>query len=153
MKATTRGIYALKAMLMLAAESNEQKPIALHVIAKREGISAEFLQQIFFRLRKAGLIAAFRGPGGGFYLLKDKSEISVLSILEAAGEQLEISPCAPQRKDGARGCRDSDDCCAGRFWSDIEDHIRQYAASRTLGSLLAAEGCCMESRQAQAVVG
>jgi Rrf2 family iron-sulfur cluster assembly transcriptional regulator len=146
MKATTRGIYALKAMLTLAAESDQAKPIALHVIAKREGISAEFLQQIFFRLRKAGLIAAFRGPGGGFYLLKDKNEISVLSILEAAGEQLELSPCMPQRKGAENGCRDSGDCCAGRFWSDIEDHIRQYAASRTLGTLLAAEGCCRDDR-------
>jgi Rrf2 family iron-sulfur cluster assembly transcriptional regulator len=136
MRTTTRGLYALKAMLALAADSSKDSPVALHIIAKNEEISAEFLQQIFFRLRKAGLIAAFRGPGGGFYLLKDKCEISILSILEAAGESLELSPCSLSRMGGKPPCSGFKDCSAGQFWNSLENEIRTYASSRTLADLM-----------------
>ncbi len=137
MRTTTRGIYALKAILALAAaDSNRDNPMALHVIAENEQISTEFLQQIFFRLRKAGLIAAYRGPGGGFYLVKDKSEISVLSVLEAAGESMEISPCAMTRTGGKSPCSKFVGCNAGQFWISLENEIRSYASSRTLADLL-----------------
>lgn len=136
MRTTTRGLYALKAMLALAADSSKDNPLALHVIAKDQAISAEFLQQIFFRLRKAGLIAAYRGPGGGFYLLKDKSEISVLSILEAAGESLELSPCALTREGSKKACAGFKDCSAGHFWMSLENEIRQYTSSKTLADLM-----------------
>ena len=136
MRTTTRGLYALKAMLALAAESSENSPVALHKIAEREDISAEFLQQIFFRLRKAGLIAAFRGPGGGFFLLKDKNDISVLDILEAAGETIEVSPCALSGEKEKAPCSNFKDCKAGHFWTSLESEIRSYASSKSLGDLM-----------------
>lgn len=136
MRTTTRGLYALKAMLALAAESSRDNPVALHRIAEQEDISAEFLQQIFFRLRKAGLIAAFRGPGGGFFLLKDKNDISVLEILEAAGETIELSPCALSRENGRTPCANFKDCNAGHFWASLESEIRNYASSRSLADLM-----------------
>lgn len=136
MRTTTRGLYSLKAILTLAADSSKDKPLALHTIAEKEDISAEFLQQIFFRLRKAGLIAAYRGPGGGFYLLKDKSEISVLSVLEAAGESFELSPCALSRKGAKQPCSKFKDCEAGQFWMSLESQIRNYAGSKTLADLM-----------------
>jgi Rrf2 family transcriptional regulator, iron-sulfur cluster assembly transcription factor len=136
MRTTTRGLYALKAMLALAAESSRDKPVALHRIAQQEDISAEFLQQIFFRLRKAGLIAAFRGPGGGFFLLKDKSDISVLEILEAAGESIQLSPCAFSKECAQAPCANFETCNAGHFWSSLESQIRSYASSKSLADLM-----------------
>ncbi|HWR11401.1 MAG TPA: Rrf2 family transcriptional regulator [Rectinemataceae bacterium] len=139
MRTTTRGIYALKAILALAADSSKDNPMALHIIAENEQISAEFLQQIFFKMRKAGLIAAYRGPGGGFYLLKDKSEISVLSVLEAAGESMELSPCADTRVGGKAPCAGFKGCCAGQFWMSLENEIKTYASSKTLADLMGAK--------------
>jgi len=136
MRTTTRGLYALKAMLALAAESSRDRPVALHRIAQQEDISAEFLQQIFFRLRKAGLIAAFRGPGGGFFLLKDKSDISVLEILEAAGESIELSPCALSKECARTPCANFETCNAGHFWTSLESQIRSYASSKSLADLM-----------------
>lgn len=136
MRTTNRGVYALKAILALAAGSSKENPLALHVIAKNEKISAEFLQQIFFKLRKAGIIAAYRGPGGGFYLLKDSDEISVLNVLEAAGESLEIAPCASRRDGGEPSCSDFEGCSAGQFWTSLEKEIKSFASSRTLADYL-----------------
>ena len=136
MRTTNRGVYALKAILALASGSSKENPLALHVIAKNEKISAEFLQQIFFKLRKAGIIAAYRGPGGGFYLLKDSGEISVLDVLEAAGESLEIAPCAPRKTGSKYSCLDYEGCSAGQFWISLEKEIRGFASSRTLADYL-----------------
>ncbi|HEY9053942.1 MAG TPA: Rrf2 family transcriptional regulator, partial [Rectinemataceae bacterium] len=92
MRTTMRGFYALRALAVLAAQTAPARPLALRKIAEEEGISMEFLQQIFFRLRKAGLIAASRGPGGGFYLARPAEKISVLEALDAAGECLALVP-------------------------------------------------------------
>ncbi|MCE5255341.1 MAG: Rrf2 family transcriptional regulator [Spirochaetaceae bacterium] len=136
MRTTTRGLYALKAMLVLATDSTSEKPLALHRIAEQEEISAEFLQQIFFRLRKSGLIAAYRGPRGGFYLAKDMKAITALDILEAAGESLEISPCAEMKKGKHQPCPKLPGCEAGHFWLSMEKEIKTFASSRTLEDLV-----------------
>lgn len=140
MRTTTKGLYALRAMVALAAASSRESPLALREIADSANISAEFLQQIFFHLRKAGLVAAYRGPGGGFFLLKDKNEISVLSILEAAGESIALSPCPEAPKNGKSPCAGALDYCAGQFWVSLERRVRDYASSRTLADLLLEEG-------------
>ncbi len=136
MRTTNRGVYALKAILALAAGSSRENPLALHVIARKEKISAEFLQQIFFRLRKAGIVAACRGPGGGFYLLKASGEISILDVLEAAGESMEIAPCGRRKADGKQFCQDFEGCSAGQFWVSLGKEIRGFAAARTLADYL-----------------
>jgi len=135
MRTTTRGIYALKAMLVLASESTAEKPVALHKIAERENISTEFLQQIFFRLRKSGLIAANRGPGGGFYIAKDTKKITAFDILQAAGECMEISPCSASKKGRHKSCSDLPSCEAGHFWLEMEKGIKAFAQSKTLADL------------------
>lgn len=136
MRTTNRGVYALKAILALAAGSSKENPLALHVIARKEKISAEFLQQIFFRLRKAGIIAACRGPGGGFYLLKGSGEIRILDVLEAAGESMEIAPCGRRQTDSRLPCPEFEGCSAGQFWISLEKEIRSFAAARTLADYL-----------------
>jgi Rrf2 family iron-sulfur cluster assembly transcriptional regulator len=135
MRTTTRGLYALKAMVALAEDSTERQPIALHRLATDEGISTEFLQQIFFSLRKAGLVSAYRGPGGGFFLAREAKTISILDVLEAAGESLEIAPCAETCSASRQACDEFQGCQAGGFWSALEKEIRNYAQSKSLADL------------------
>lgn len=90
MRLTTKGRYALRAMLRLAA-SESDKPEPLRVLAEKEEISVEYLNQLFFQLRKAGLIRATRGPGGGFFLNRKPAEISVKDVLDAVGEELAVA--------------------------------------------------------------
>lgn len=137
MKMTNRGLYALKAMMTLATSASREKPLALHRIAEEQDISAEFLQQIFFRLRKSDLISAYRGPGGGFFLAKPSGEISVLEVLEAAGESLELTPCSSPKKNAPSTCQNCDNCKAGEFWTELEGGMRDFASSRTLADLTA----------------
>ena len=136
MRTTTRGLYALKAMTILANDSSKKHPIPLHAIADREGISVEFLQQIFYRLRQSGLIAATRGPGGGFFLAQTAENIPVLKILEAAGECMEIVPCAEMRKIGKKPCMKSKACTAGKFWIELETLIRKFAEDTSLADVI-----------------
>jgi Rrf2 family iron-sulfur cluster assembly transcriptional regulator len=136
MRTTTRGLYALKAMVALAEDSSESQPIALHRLAADAGISTEFLQQIFYNLRKAGLVAAYRGPGGGFFLAREASAISILDVLEAAGESFEIAPCAEMCSASRQACDEFQSCRAGGFWFALETEIRDYARSKFLADLL-----------------
>ncbi|MCX7026313.1 MAG: Rrf2 family transcriptional regulator [Spirochaetes bacterium] len=136
MRTTTRGLYALKAMIALAGKSSQSQPLALHKLAVEEGISTEFLQQIFYRLRNAGLISAYRGPGGGFFLAKETAAISVLDVLEAAGESFEISPCAVKCSETRKTCSQFPGCEAGSFWSALETRMRDFAQSRSLADLI-----------------
>jgi Rrf2 family iron-sulfur cluster assembly transcriptional regulator len=123
-------------MVDLASESSREEPIALHKIAEKEHISTEFLQQIFFRLRKAGLIAAARGPGGGFYLAKDMHNVTALDVLQAAGECLRIAPCTEVKRGRHKPCSELQCCEAGEFWLGMENSIKQFAQRKTLAELV-----------------
>lgn len=136
MRTTTKGLYALKAMVALAGGSSKDQPLALHKLAGDEGISTEFLQQIFYRLRKAGLISACRGPGGGFYLAREPADISILDVLEAAGESFVIAPCSEQCTGTRQACADCHGCEAGGFWATLEADMRRCAQSRSLADLV-----------------
>ncbi|MCX8013231.1 MAG: Rrf2 family transcriptional regulator [Rectinema sp.] len=134
MRATARGLYAVKSMLTLVALTNGNTTVSLHHLADIEGISPQFLQQIFYRLRKKGIIAASRGPGGGFRLARSPEEITMYEILEAAGETLEISPCSPSRK-SRKPCPKATECIAGVFWAEMEQLLINHARSVRLSDL------------------
>lgn len=133
MRITTKGRYALRAVIALAETSTDGSPVSIKCIAEKEEISAEFLEQIFFKLRKAGVIESVRGPGGGFFFRKSFSEITLLDILEASGEGLDIMPCACGKKDP---CGRGDSCSAGRVWRDMDSHLRTYVKNMTLEDVL-----------------
>ena len=82
MRITTKGRYGLRAVINLA-RTNHNRPVSIGSIASEENVSSEFLEQIFFKLKKAGLIRSIRGPGGGFVLNRTPAEISVQDILDA----------------------------------------------------------------------
>ncbi len=134
MKMTTRGLYALKAILTLVEITESQKQVSLQKIAKIEGLSQEFLQQIFYRLRKAGIINASRGPGGGFSLNREPDKISVYDVLVAVGENLEIVPCS-HHSSSMRSCAKFSECGAGDFWVGMQENMIEYAKSRYLSDL------------------
>lgn len=133
MRITTKGRYGLRAVLALASRSTDNTPVSIKTISEIEGISAEFLEQIFFRLRKAGLIASVRGPSGGFFFAKSLDDITLKDIIDASGEGVSIAPCVCGK---APVCTKKEDCKAGRIWDDMSDHINTYLASKKLSEMV-----------------
>lgn len=136
MRITTKGRYALRAMANLAATSNG-KPKPIKTIAQEESISPEFLEQIFYKLKKAGVIDSVRGPGGGFIFNRDPGEVTVKDIFLAVDEGLDITPCtACTPPDGDDPCDRVETCIVHLVWQDISEHILTYLESITLASVL-----------------
>ncbi len=127
MRVTTKGRYALRALLNLA-RSYQTRPIPIKQIAEEEDISPEFLEQIFFRLKKAGIIASVRGPGGGFVLKQKLDEVSVKDLFEAVGEGLSITPCTScyGEEESEQACTRQPNCAAYTVWKDASEHIVDY---------------------------
>ena len=97
MRITTKGRYGLRAVVNLAM-STHTRPVSISTIAGGENVSSEFLEQIFYKLKNAGVIRSVRGPGGGFVLARRPEEITVKDILEAVGEMGGLTPCTLKRR-------------------------------------------------------
>ena len=134
MRVTTRGRYGLRAVLTLTA-SDRGKPISIRELSEKEDISPEFLEQIFFRLRKAGIIKSTRGPGGGFQLEKSPDEISVKDIFDAVGEEISLTPCTSDT-DPRSPCPRDGECIAHDMWVDTSNHLIDYFKGITVQSIL-----------------
>ncbi|MFO7850544.1 MAG: Rrf2 family transcriptional regulator [Spirochaetia bacterium] len=132
MRITTKGRYALRAVLRLAKE-NHDKPVSIRVLSEIEDISPEFLEQIFFRLRKSDLISSTRGPGGGFMIKRPLSEVTVAELFRAVGEELHFSPCTEE--DGGP-CGREEICPAHKFWEYTYSLFRQYFEHVTLEDIM-----------------
>ena len=132
MRLTTKGRYGVRAVVNLAAASNNE-PISISQIAKKEQLSPEFLEQIFFRLKKAGLIRSIRGPKGGFVLNHKPSEISVKTILDAVGEPLFPAPCADH---GTKVCPRLEGCLISPIWQDFYELMRKYLSAISLKDIV-----------------
>lgn len=130
MRVTTKGRYALRAITNLAMADTD-KPVPIKQIAGDEEISPEFLEQIFFKLKKSGIISSVRGPGGGFVLEKDPSDVTVKDIFDAVGEGLEITPCT-----GEDGCAREDICLVHDVWKEASVHIVSFFENLTLRKIM-----------------
>ena len=136
MRITTKGRYALRALANLAATSGG-KPKPIKTIAKEEEISPEFLEQIFFKLKKADVISSVRGPGGGFIFHRDPASITVKDIFLAVEEGLDLTPCTVCGPEvGEVPCERMEECVVQPVWQDISDHILSYLEGITLASVL-----------------
>ncbi len=135
MRITTKGRYALRAVLALAKSSEEGRPVSIKSISEQEDISAEFLEQIFFKLRKAEVIRSVRGPGGGFFFARPLDKITLLDIIEASGEGIGISPCACGKKPV---CDRKGECPAFDIWQEMDVHMRDFASGRTIADMVPA---------------
>jgi Rrf2 family iron-sulfur cluster assembly transcriptional regulator len=120
-------------VLALAKSSPDGKPVSIKTISELEDISAEFLEQIFFKLRRAGVIASVRGPGGGFYFARSLDEISLMDIIEASGEGMGIVPCVCGKKET---CTRTDSCKAGSVWRELDGRLRGYAETKSLADII-----------------
>jgi Rrf2 family iron-sulfur cluster assembly transcriptional regulator len=133
MRITTRGRYALRASLALARIQNPGAPVSIGQISEEERISSIFLEQIFFKLRKAGIVGSVRGPGGGFFFAKPLESLTLKEILQAAGEELDVTECDKR----AKSCKPNESRCrAHSVWEDVTRLINQYFEGITLAAEL-----------------
>ncbi len=130
MKLTTRGRYAVTAMLDLAIHHAEAS-IALADISERQGISLSYLEQLLSRLRRAGLVISTRGPGGGYSLSRNPGQISIAQIIDAIDENIDATLCA-----GHKNCVDDDACLTHFLWEELSMNIREFLSRKTLGDLI-----------------
>lgn len=120
MRLTTKGRYAVTAMLDLAIH-HTHGPIALADIAQRQGISLSYLEQLFAKLRKRGLVTSVRGPGGGYNLARPPVEIYVAEVISAVDESVDTTRCG-----GAHNCQNNGPCLTHNLWHDLSDRIYDY---------------------------
>ncbi|MCD6121609.1 MAG: Rrf2 family transcriptional regulator [Spirochaetales bacterium] len=137
MRLTTKGRYGVRAIFNLAS-SYQNRPVSIKKISKEEQISPEFLEQIFFKLKKAGIIRSLRGPGGGFVLNKKASEISIKDILDAVGENVFPVPCTD--RDAEERCEREDICSLTDVWKQFADIIIEFLSNLTLQDILDKNG-------------
>jgi len=130
---TTKGRYAVTAMLDLAFHS-QIKPVTLTDIATRQTISLSYLEQLFSRLRRAGMVTGVRGPGGGYKLNKETNEISISDIILAVDEQVDLTNC-----ESKGNCQNDGPCLTHDLWMGLSNTVRNYLDGITLGELLAQE--------------
>lgn len=130
MRLTTKGRYAVTAMLDLAYHS-EKRPVTLTDIAKRQHISLSYLEQLFARLRRAGMVEGVRGPGGGYQLSRDASQINISEIIMAVDEAIDSTRCG-----GKANCQNNQPCLTHDLWLGLSEQIRDYLASISLADVL-----------------
>ncbi|MDR1898489.1 MAG: Rrf2 family transcriptional regulator [Treponema sp.] len=132
MRITTRGRYALRASLALAKLGKDGSPVSINTLAEEENISSVFLEQIFFRLRKAGIVSSVRGPGGGFCFAHPLDKLTVKEILDAAGEDLSVTPCDKHNED----CDRISGCLSHKIWVETTELVNRYLRGITIASIL-----------------
>jgi len=133
MKLTSKGRYAVMAMADLA-KNNLKEPTSLTEISLRQGISIDYLEQLFLKLRKNNLVQSARGPSGGYVLSKPPGEIKLLSIISAVDEKIKTVKC---RKESKKGCNGkSIKCITHNLWDDLEAHINKFFEDNTLNDIL-----------------
>ncbi len=130
MKLTTKGRYAVTAMLDLALH-DAKGPVNLADIAKRQDISLSYLEQLFAKLRRNGLVDSARGPGGGYRLNKPAGEISVAEVIDAVDEPVDATRCA-----GQQNCQGELRCLTHDLWTDLNNQISTFLNGVTLGELV-----------------
>ena len=129
MRLTTKGRYAVTAMLDLAINA-DAAPTSLGDIAQRQGISLSYLEQLFARLRRAGLVRSVRGPGGGYLLVHIPADINVANIVDAVDESVDATRCQ-----GLSDCQQGDTCLTHHLWCELSEQIRHFLDGVTLEQL------------------
>jgi Rrf2 family iron-sulfur cluster assembly transcriptional regulator len=130
MRLTTKGRYAVTAMLDLALQEGK-RPVTLQDIAANQEISLSYLEQLFARLRAAGLVKGMRGPGGGYRLARDMDKISIAAVIGAVDETADMTRCA-----GEANCLDGEKCLTHELWMELSEKIYEFLNAITLGELV-----------------
>jgi Rrf2 family transcriptional regulator, iron-sulfur cluster assembly transcription factor len=127
---TTKGRFAVTAMMDLAMQ-DRARPVTLAEISERQKISLSYLEQLFAKLRRRGLVDSVRGPGGGYCLAKDMAQVSVADIILAVDEPIDATQCG-----GRENCQDDKKCITHDLWAKLNNHILDYLGGVTLRQLV-----------------
>ncbi|MBD3379039.1 MAG: Rrf2 family transcriptional regulator [Candidatus Omnitrophica bacterium] len=129
---TTRSSYGVRALINVAILHQSGKPVSVRTVAREEGISEIYLEQIFNCLKKRGILKATRGPRGGYALASDPAEITVYDVVMALEESL-----APGKCSGRSGecCEKASRCVSKEVWDAVENNVKKTLMGYTLKSL------------------
>jgi len=130
MRLTTKGRFAVTAMLDLALHGSEG-PVTLAGISERQKISLSYLEQLFGKLRRRKLVESVRGPGGGYHLAHESSRITVADIVRAVEEPLDSTQCG-----GRENCHDNHRCMTHELWEELNNTVYGFLAGVTLAQLV-----------------
>lgn len=130
MRLTTKGRFAVTAMIDLAMYG-QNHAVKLNAISERQHISLSYLEQLFSKLRRAGLVESVRGPGGGYILGKTANQINIAEIIIAAEDRLDATLCK-----GKADCQGGVPCLTHDLWENLNHIIHHYLSNVTLASLL-----------------
>jgi Rrf2 family iron-sulfur cluster assembly transcriptional regulator len=134
LKLSTKGRYAVMAMVDLAMHS-DNKPISLADIADRQEISLSYLEQLFAKLRRGGLVRSVRGPGGGYLLAREDTETRISDIILAVDEPIRATRCTPGQPFGCRINKSR--CMTHDLWEELGNQIYLYLSSVTVADVVA----------------
>ena len=130
MRLTTKGRFAVTAMIDVAMH-NGDGPVTLAGVAERQKISLSYLEQLFGKLRRAGLVDSVRGPGGGYNLARASTGVSVADIITAVDEPIDATQCG-----GKENCLDDRRCMTHELWASLNVHIFSFLSSVSLEQLV-----------------
>ena len=133
MKLTTKGRYAVMALADLANFS-DQNPVPLRDISLRQGISLDYLEQIFSKLKKDDIVKSIRGKNGGYILAKEPAQIKLSNIFSAVDEKVKTLLCKRESKKGCNGKLTK--CITHNLWDELELHINDFFDKKNLGDLV-----------------
>ncbi|EGN74736.1 iron-sulfur cluster assembly transcription factor IscR [Idiomarina sp. A28L] len=131
MRLTSKGRYAVTAMLDVALHK-DKGPVPLADISERQGISLSYLEQLFARLRRSGIVSSVRGPGGGYQLGRSASDISVAAVIHAVDESIDATRCQ-----GKSDCHGGTRCLTHSLWAGLSERIDEFLSAITLAELVA----------------
>ena len=133
MKLTSKGRYAVMALVDLARFDNIN-PVSLRDISLRQGISLDYLEQIFSKLRKKEIVKSIRGTQGGYVLNKKSRDIKLTNIFDAVDEKVKTVQC---KKESKRGCNGKlTKCITHNLWDELENHINNFFNEKSLEDLV-----------------
>lgn len=132
MRLSTKGRYAVMAMADLGCYADSGRPVTLADIAERQEISLSYLEQLFGKLRKKGLVRSVRGPGGGYMLARSVEQIRVSDIIQAVDEPIQTTRCIPG---SLAGCHNKGRCLTHDLWVGLGNQIYLYLSSVSLSTV------------------
>lgn len=130
MRLTTKGRFAVTAMADLTMRC-EHGPVTMAAISERQKISLSYLEQLFGKLRRSKIVESVRGPGGGYYLARPATEITISEIIVAVDEPMDATKCG-----GKGNCHDDRQCITHDLWMGLNEKIHEYLNSVTLQQLV-----------------
>ena len=132
MKLTTKGKFAVTALLDIALHGNNNSiPITLYTVSERQGISLSYLEQLFVKLRRSGVVKSYKGPGGGYVLAKDLNAVSISDIVKVVDDNMDARTCH-----GMMNCKDNHKCLTHDLWAGLTTYVYSYLEQITLYDLI-----------------